>query len=237
MEQLWKKLNPNNNEIRIENKDAHQYKDNWKADVLGTSQRIFVDKELQQMKAGNMPEVYNAFVEILKAIPETGFSMIDLACSTGYYYEVAEYALPGKIKYYGSDYNPASIRLANELYPNVEFYEEDITDIKFEDKSFNISMVAGVLEHIPEQERAFDEFCRIANDYVICHRMKFVKGDEYFTKGSQYNVPVVRYYYNREQFLKRMKDRGFDLCAFIQIYPHTAECQSMLFKRGDSVFP
>lgn len=231
MDQLWQQLNPNNVEILIPDQDAMQYKDNWKADVLGTSQRIFVNAELQQMKMGNMPDVYRAFVDILSSIPEDGLSMIDLACSTGYYYEVAEHALPGKIKYWGSDYNPSSIKMARELYPHVEFFEEDITNIGFEDRSFNIAMVAGVLEHVPEQEKAFDEFCRIANDYVICHRMKFVEGEEYFTKGSQYSVDVVRFYYNRDLFLKRMLDRGFELVAYTQIYPHTTLAQSLLFKR------
>ena len=121
--------------------------------------------------------------------------------------------------------------MAKALYPGIEFFEEDICDIQFEDNSFNIAMVAGVLEHIPEQERAFDEFCRIANNYVICHRMKFVEGSEYFTKGSQYKVDVIRYYYNREQFIERMQKRGFELIGFIQIYPHTKMCQTMLFER------
>lgn len=232
MEQLWQQLNPNNVEKIIPNEDAMQYKDNWKADVLGTSQRVFVNAELEQMRAGNTPDVYQAFIDILKAIPENGLSMIDLACSTGYYYEVAEHSLPGKIKYYGSDYNPSSVKMAKELYPNVEFFEEDITDIGFEDRSFNIVMVAGVLEHIPEQEKAFDELCRISNDYVIAHRMKFVENNEHFTKGSQYKVDVVRYYYNRDKFLERMANRGFELVAYTQIYPHTHLAQSMLFKRN-----
>jgi hypothetical protein len=231
MDQLWNQLNPNNKEVPIDSNDTHQYKDNWKADVLGTSQRIFVEEELKQMKSGKMPDVYNAYVELLKLLPMDGMSMIDLACSSGYYHEVADYAVPGKVVYCGSDYNPSSLELARKLYPTVEFYEEDVTKLSFEDRSFNIAMVAGVLEHIPEQEKAFDEFCRIANDFVICHRMKFIEGNEYFTKGSQYKVDVVRYYYNREKFIQRLNDRGFEMVASIQIYPHTANCESFLFQR------
>jgi ubiquinone/menaquinone biosynthesis C-methylase UbiE len=233
MDQLWQQLNPNNVETPIDTDQAHQYKDNWKEPSLGVSQRVFVNTELEQMKAGNMPDVYNAYVELLKLLPDN-VSMIDLACSTGYYKEVADFNVPGKIVYYGSDYNEASVNVAKQLYPDTEFYVEDLTDLGFEDRCFNVAMVAGVLEHITDQEKAFDEFCRIANDYVICHRMKFITGQEYFTKGSQYKVhkvPVVRYYYNREKFIQRLADRGFEMVASIQIYPHTKSCESFLFQR------
>jgi ubiquinone/menaquinone biosynthesis C-methylase UbiE len=231
MEQLWKQLNPNNNEQIIAPTETEQYKDNWKADVLGTSQRIFVDAELAQMRAGNTPDVYKAFIAVLDVIPVDGLSFIDLACSTGYYSEVAEYALPGKIVYYGSDYNPSSVAMAKKLYPKLDFFEQDLTALTFSDREFNIAMAAGVLEHIPDQTIAFDELCRVANDFVLCHRMKFVEGEEYFTKGSQYNVDVVRYYYNRDKFIQRLSDRGFDMVASIQIYPHTHLSESFLFQR------
>jgi len=231
MDELWKRLNPNNNEQLIPNEQTSQYKDSWKADILGTSQRIFVNAELNQMKSGNMPDVYKAFVSILEVIPVDGMSLIDLACSTGYYSEVAEFALPGKIRYYGSDYNEKSVEMAKELYPNLDFFIEDLTKLSFQDCEFNIAMASGVLEHIPDQDQAFDELCRVANDFVLCHRMKFVEGEEYFTKGSQYGVDVIRYYYNRDKFLKRLSDRGFEMVASIQVYPHTNLCESFLFQR------
>lgn len=228
---LWEKLNPNNVETKINNDDALEYKDNWKANHVGKQQRVFVDEELKQFKNGQTPYVYNGFLQLLNLIEGDNLSFLDVGCASGYYYEVANHQYPGKIKYNGCDYNQDSIKIAKEHYPDIPFTVEDITQLTFTDKQFDVVMVSGVLEHVPEQNKAFDEMCRVTKDWLICHRVGLTTQEEHFTKGSQYKTPVVRYYFNKEKFVKRIVDRGFVFKSYINVYPNNENIQSFLFKR------
>ena len=73
--------------------------------------------------------------------------------------------------------------------------------------------------------------CRVTKDWLICHRVGLTSNDEHFTKGSQYETPVVRYYFNREKIIERVKERGFAFKAYIDVYPDNKNIQSFLFKR------
>jgi len=230
-EVLWQKLNPNNNEVKISKEESLQFKDNWKASSVGEKQRIFVNEELKQFKNGSMPHVYNGFLQLLALIDEEKMSFLDIGCASGYYKEVAEHQFPGKLDYIGCDYNEKSIELAKKYYPTTQFDIEDITKLTYSDKQFDVVMVSGVFEHVPDNELAFDETCRVAKKWLICHRIAFASGDEYITKGSQYSEPIIRHYFNRDRFIERITSRGFILDSYINIYPDNNNIQSFLFKR------
>ena len=148
---LWRKLNPDTSETLITSNDSLSFKDNWKQEGMGKTQRIFVDEELRQLKQGQTPFVYNGFIQLLKLIDGDGHTFLDIGCASGYYCEIAEHACPKKIVYSGCDYNIHSIELAKEKNPDVEFKVEDATNLSYADGQFDIAMVSGVYEHVPEQ--------------------------------------------------------------------------------------
>lgn len=231
-QELWKKLNPGgSSETIISNEESLEFKDNWKASHVGHQQRQFVNEELKQFKEGKVPYVYNGFLELISLIEGDDLSFLDVGCATGYYGEIAAHKYPNKLRYSGCDYNEESINVAKSYYKNTPFSVQDITDMKFEDRQFDAVMVSGVFEHVPEQEKAFNETARITKDWIICHRIGLTHKEEHFTKGSQYDTPVVKYYFNRDKFIDRFTNRGFALKAFINVYPNNDNIQSYLFRR------
>jgi SAM-dependent methyltransferase len=231
---LWQKLNPNNNEIKISKEESMSYKNNWKESHLGEKQRQFVNEELKQLKNGQTPYVYNGFLQLLNLIEGEKLTFLDIGCASGYYKEVADHGSPNKLLYSGCDYNEASVKLARQYYTDTDFRVEDVTNLGYSDKQFDAVMVSGVLEHVPDQTKAFDETCRVAKDWLLCHRIGLTSLEEHFTKGSQYETPVVRYYFDREKFIKRVTDRGFVLKAYIDVYPDNKSIQSFLFRRASN---
>ena len=232
---LWRKLNPDVSETLITSEETLNYKNNWKHEHLGKTQRIFVEEELKQLRQGDVPFVYNGFLKLLNLIDGNGHTFLDIGCATGYYCDVANTVYPEKIMYSGCDYNTHSIDIAKTKNPDVNFKVEDATKLSYKDDEFDIVMVSGVYEHVPEQKKAFNETCRIVKTWLICHRITLTSGggtdDEYVTKGFQYQTEIIRYYYNRKAFIKRIEDRGFKLDSYIKIYPNNENIESFLFKK------
>ena len=61
--------------------------------------------------------------------------------------------------------------------------------------------MSGVIEHVPDFKSAINELSRVSNKYIILHRIMLTDNDTFCTKGTQYFVDVIRYTYNKEQFL------------------------------------
>ena len=50
---------------------------------------------------------------------------------------------------------------------NLEVLEMDVTDLKFEEREFDIVTMLEVLEHIPSTNAAITEVCRVAKRFVV----------------------------------------------------------------------
>lgn len=187
----------------------------WQDDALPQRQRKLVEQQLCQYRAGARIDVFDVFVNSLRALPglTPGMSLLEIGCSSGYYSEVLDIAgLP--LKYSGCDYSDAFIRLAREKYPAIEFAVEDATALHYPDRRFDIVVSGCCLLHIPEYAKAVAETARIASRYAIFHRTPVVWGQpEQWYRKLAYGVETVEIHFNEPDFLALLTRNGLELLA------------------------
>ena len=189
----------------------------WKDDGIPALQRQVVDKQLENLEAGIVDPVFASLSDLLNSLPMEEFSLLDAACASGYYNEVIQSETVKKIAYRGSDYSEAMIDKARSLYPGLRFDVEDLTQLTYGDKEFDVIMLSGVLEHIPAFENAISEACRVAS-YVILHRCPITNAaSNEYTSGSQYNIKTPRTYYSRKNLVEEFQKRHFSLHREIEL--------------------
>ena len=192
----------------------------WQDDDIPDLQRRVVDVQLANLERGVVDPVFEALVAALRYVDLERFSILDTACASGYYGEVIRRLDPREIAYEGCDYSPAMIELARAHYPGVPFSIADLTALTKADRSFDVVLLAGVLEHIPEYRRAIDEAGRVAREYLIVHRSPMLSGPDHIrTIGTQYNIRTPRTFFSSERLGSEISDVGFDLIASIDVYP------------------
>ena len=89
------------------------------------------------------------------------------------------------------------IESARAHHPGVPFSVEDLTALTKADRSFDVVLLSGVLEHIPEYQKAIDEAGRVAREYLIVHRSPMLSGPDHIrTIGTQYNIKTPRTFFS-----------------------------------------
>lgn len=202
--------------------EGQRLRNSWQDDALPQRQRELVDHQLHQYRSGASINVFDVFVDSLRALPDLyGMSLLEVGCSSGFYSEVVEIArLP--IKYSGCDYSDAFIRLAKEKYPFIDFAIEDATALNYDDRSFDIVVSGCCLLHIPEYEKGVAETARVARRYAIFHRTPIVWGQpEQWYRKRAYGVETVEIHFNEPEFLALLDRMGLEL-----LYTHTLSEES-----------
>ena len=206
-------------------------------------QRRVADVQLANLERGEVDPVFMALADALRQIELDAFSILDAACASGYYSEVIRVLDPRPIAYEGCDYSPAMIELARAHHPGVPFSVEDLTALTKADGSFDVVLLAGVLEHIPEYQKAIAEAGRVAREYLIVHRSPMLSGPDHIrTIGTQYNIRTPRTFFSSERLGAEFSEVGFDLTASIDVYPskrppapavspETARTLTLVFRR------
>ncbi len=194
---------------------GQRLRNSWQDDALPKRQRTLVDQQLSQYRAGASIDVFDVFVDAVRALPdlEPGSSLLEVGCSSGFYSEVAEIArLP--VGYVGCDYSDAFIQLAKEKYPAVAFSVADATALHYGDCSFDIVVSGCCLLHIPEYAKGVAETARVARRYAIFHRTPVVWGQpEQWYRKQAYGVETVEIHFNEPEFLTLLDDNGLELIA------------------------
>ncbi len=210
---IWEIINDENDQKLIDDQGAKLLSENWSDELAGKLQRALVGYQLHHLKKGGSEasKVFLPIKNLMNKLPGENLSLIDVGCTSGYYSEVFSHYDKNKFKYTGCDYNKSSIQIAKGCYPELDFHVEDATKLSYGDKSFDVAFLSGVIEHIPEYEMAISELCRVAKDYIILHRINLVKEETNCKIGTQYFVPVIRYYYNKEKFFNFFDKNGFAL--------------------------
>jgi len=194
--------------------EGQRLRNSWQDDALPKRQRELVDQQLRQYRSGAHIDVFDVFVDSLRALPDLpGMSLLEVGCSSGFYSEVIEIAgLP--IKYSGCDYSDAFIRFAKEKHPSIEFAVEDATALHYADRSFDIVVSGCCLLHIPEYAKGVEETARVARRYAIFHRTPIVWGQaEQWYRKEAYGVETVEIHFNEPEFLALLDSNGLKLIA------------------------
>jgi SAM-dependent methyltransferase len=194
---------------------GQRLRNSWQDDALPKRQRALVDQQLCQYRSGVRIDVFDVFVEAVRALPNLrhGSSLLEVGCSSGFYSEVVEIAgLP--VGYVGCDYSDAFIRLAKEKYSDVAFAVADATALHYGDCSFDIVVSGCCLLHIPEYAKGVAETARVTRRYAIFHRTPVVWGQpEQWYRKQAYGVETVEIHFNEQEFLALLDDNGLELIA------------------------
>jgi ubiquinone/menaquinone biosynthesis C-methylase UbiE len=199
--------------------EMKQLSGNWQDEELPALQRKVVAIQLENLRSGIVDVVFLTLIELLKKIPLKSFSFLDVACASGYYFEVIRALDSRPIQYHGCDYSESMIRAAHSFYPGTNFEVQDLRNLKYNDRSFDVVMAAGVMEHIPDWIQALSEVCRVADQYVIHHRCPITPGQTHeYTIGTQYNIETPRIFFGKQILLAEYRSRGFHLIKEIDVY-------------------
>ena len=94
-----------------------------------------------------------------------GQRLLDVGCGPGFLsVRLADAVAPGEM--HGIDIEPSQISIAQEVSSyrgcgNTVFQVADVLDLPFEDSSFDVVHLGGVLLHVPETEEALAEVKRV----------------------------------------------------------------------------
>lgn len=207
-------------ETAVSREELRSLSENWKEQSIPELQRKVVDAELGNLHRGIISPVYSSLIDTLKQIPLSEFILLDAACASGYYSEVIRVLDKRRIRYIGSDYSPAMVETAQRHYPDQRFEVQNLTALSYSEKSVDVLLISGVLEHIPDYEKAIGEACRVASRHVIIHRLPFTDREENeYTLGSQYSIKTPRIYFSRKLLLAEMAKHHFSLRHEQDTYP------------------
>ncbi len=193
--------------------EAGRLRNSWQADELPARQRVLVDRQLAQYRAGQRVDVFDVLVEAIKKLPRlSGVSaLLEIGCSSGYYSEVFGIAgLP--FTYVGCDYSHAFVELARKTYPGLQFDVQDATALVYTDECFDLVISGCCLLHIPEYEAAIAETARVAGHYAIFHRTPVLpqQSTMHFRKLA-YGVETVEIHFGEAEFLSLLDKHGLEL--------------------------
>ncbi len=185
-----------------QSKVSQKLLDGWKSADIPNKQGLITNEELSKMYSGVIMKPFQVLADCIKLINIENSKMIEIGCSTGYYYEVLSHLLGTKIQYTGVDYSAPMINEAIKKYKDVTFKVADATELPFKDREFDVVISGCCLLHIADYSKAISESVRIARQWVIFHRTPVVKGPTQYFQKKAYGVPCVEIHFNEDSFIE-----------------------------------
>lgn len=148
-------------------------RDAYAAPAIAAKQRAVADPQLEAMRSGEPPLLFQIVGDILAEIVPTlpaPITLLDAGCGSAYYSEVIEYYTPNCFLYTGADYNTGMVALARETYPSLTIHQADLCSLDFTDRSFDVVLSGACIAHIPEWTVALSELIRVTSTYLVLHR-------------------------------------------------------------------
>ena len=90
--------------------------------------------------------------------PNKDLKVLDVGCGTGTF--TAMFSNFG-FELYGLDISGTCIQYARNKYSNIQFEQGDIEDTRFEDSSFDVIILSGIMHHFPDMAKVVYECYRI----------------------------------------------------------------------------
>jgi SAM-dependent methyltransferase len=207
-------------DVPASDEELGELANSWKDDELPGLQRRVVDVQLANLERGIVDPVFATLAKALERVDLPAFSILDAACATGYYSEVIRRLDQRRIDYSGCDYSPAMIEAARAHHPGIAFSVQDLTALAEADRSFDVVLLAGVLEHIPDYPRAIEEAGRVARRYLIVHRCPMTARPAHDRRiGTQYNIRTPRTRFSLSLLRSEFEGEDFELIESIEVYP------------------
>lgn len=207
----------------------------WTDPAIPARQRALTQQELGKLYRGEFPQVFQVLAETIAPAVRLGSSLLEIGCSSGYYYEALEYLLKTRLSYTGVDISEAFIAMAQDYYPNANFVACDGAHMPFDDRCFDIVVSSCVLLHVPNYREHIRETVRVAKEWVVAHRTPICRRSEtrYYTKQA-YGVETVELCFNEAEFVAAFEACGLRLVQTLEYQSAPAEDRfdvTYLFRR------
>lgn len=191
----------------------------WKNSDIPIKQRSLVQQELNRMYNGKTPLPYRVLADTMKSIIIPKSSILEIGCSSGYYYEILEYLLNLEIDYTGVDYSESFITMAKDYYPCAKFFVSDGANLFFEDRQFHTVISSSILLHTPNFRDHIYETARVAKNFVVAHRTPVCrKKPTQYLKKYAYGIETVELVFNESEFLQVFANNRLKLIKGIGFY-------------------
>lgn len=141
-------------------------KDNWRI----WDQAPEYGELLYERAVGNLDEMESskALCDVIEPFYKPGMSVFDVGCGAGHYLRSLMKRVDPNINYTGYDATEYYVELASKAFPEHEFTQGDIFNIKHQDETFDLVMSNNVLLHLPSYpEKAIHELIRVSKKYVV----------------------------------------------------------------------
>jgi SAM-dependent methyltransferase len=100
-----------------------------------------------------------SMLERLGPVPSQGI-VVDLGCSTGYLLEDLTARYPQAVLF-GVDLVASGLAKAHQNAPGAHLLQADVCALPFADASVDAAVSANLLEHVPDDQLALTELCRV----------------------------------------------------------------------------
>ncbi|ODS40452.1 hypothetical protein BEH94_05955 [Candidatus Altiarchaeales archaeon WOR_SM1_SCG] len=140
------------------------------------------------------PPLVARYEALMKMLPHQAQTILDVGCGDGYLIYLAS-CKHAHIHLYGVDEDTLAVNLAKEELKKhnckSSIYCANVYHLPFQSTSFDAVLMADVIEHLDEQDRALKEVCRILRDDGILllttpNRQPYMKWDKLHVR--EYNA-------------------------------------------------
>jgi SAM-dependent methyltransferase len=183
----------------------------WKTEEIAHRQRELVDRQLRELRAGEVAPVFATAAELVRGTGIEDPALVEIGCSSGYYSEALALLLGHPIRYTGVDYSEAMIKTARAHYPEQTFLVGEATDVPLPADAFDIALSAAVLMHVLDFHKAIAETARVSRGWCAFHRTPVTQGESVRMRKTAYGVPVFEWIFNEAQLLEAFADARLDV--------------------------
>ncbi len=189
----------------------------WCDENIPLRQRDLVQTQLEQMYHGQVQTHFQALAQLIKPVVKPACTVLEMGCSSGYYYEILGYLLNMPIQYTGVDISEHFINMAQAFYPGQRFLVADCTDLPLPDQSQYFSISSGLLLHVPRYKEHIAETVRVSQRYVVAHRTPICrkKQTQYFCKQG-YGVEMNELHFNEHELLIEFLSHDLRLVSAVE---------------------
>ncbi len=199
---------------------ARELENAWQDPAIPRRQWIGVVRgEMERLRQGQWLPHFEILVRALKRIdPKHYPTLLDVGASSGFYREIIELGR-FSCKYTALDYSAEYQKLAEELYPGIDFRLGDARALPFRDCEFDIVLSGCCLIHIFEAEQVIAESARVASGWVILNRTPVMMGvpTTYWEKRA-YGVRTLEIHYNESDLFAMFSKHALEVVSSEDVY-------------------
>lgn len=172
--------------------------------------------ELERFRAGERQPHFDILVDMLKQTGLDNPRLLDVGAASGFYSEVIRRG-GFSCRYTACDYSPHFARMAEDLFPGIDFKVGDARALPFADNSFEVLISGCVILHVADYEKVISESARVAAKFCVFNRTPVTIETSHWVK-SAYGVRCLEIHFGEQELLGLFAKYGLTVVAQKDIF-------------------